>query len=623
MRYWPMCLLIAFLLSKPVLAAAVTVSTLDEPETRQQILANLAPKHPGTVSAFEEISTKSRPFVIFIPGILGSGLKVKDTDEVIWGKSQLTNVPNIARKLAFCADVEIDPYILNEFEIAGGPTNQPVYGEWLTRLKEATATVGAEYKIFAYDWREDIKKIATKFDDFIKRIGVDKLRKRPVIFVAHSMGGLVLSWWYHNHFLKMDDDRKFAIAKTMFLGTPHAGAASMMKVLMLGYERNWPNPFLSFFADYKKHFVKALNRVAHTFPSLYQLLPHPDEKFIRYDDGKGDPILENHFDINIWIKYKLLSRSLADKSYCQDSMNDRNNLLKAGKKFYDDLYILYDKQGVMPRASYYFSQIENSTPSLLEIDGNYEREWKNGVGDERVVPRSATFPSMLYSKGDPHTLAYESEVHGGLLNNRSFVGDFEFLLNGFISRRDQAIFRLSRDPQFQELKMVLEELSVVFLFPEEATSKKGNDASKKIASVVRDFRKLEYQEVFKHNLKILNKGEPIQLTSSRAGQLLFDLAWTWKNKNASKTRARRRQLYRLLASGKVAVPEAHRAEVSNGLVHMAIEDKNVDLGSSWQTFTQPLMLAKPEGKVQNELVKAFQNNTKWLNYRKGMVGFGR
>lgn len=614
MRCLLICLMILLFSGQAALGAKLSYpNTLDSQDIRQRLLASLKAKGSKAAEPLGEIEQRNRPFVVFVPGILGSGLLEEGSGDVLWGKSQLTNSDIIAKKLAFCSGVKVTPYVLKEFEIAGGLANAPVYGRWLDELRGAAETLGADYEIFPYDWRQNIRDIAERFQGFLKDIDSDKLLKRPVIIIAHSMGGLVVNWWHKIYRGILPNGKKINISRVMYLGTPHAGAPAMAKVLMLGYERSWPNPFISFFADYKKHFVKALNKVGHTFPSLYQLLPHPEEKFIKYF-GQDGVETKDHFKVDVWTGYNLLNKSPADSSICGDPTQDLERLLKEGKNFYDELYKDYATRDLMPRMTFYFSKLDNSTPQVLKVDANNKWEWIDDRGDERVLVRSAIFPYAKFDKGNPQALAYESEKHGDLLNNKGFVTTFVTILEIYQQRRDSQVFRLSEKAEFPELKVALKE--IYLSPPENLEALEADDADFKIASIKKEFQNSKlFKNILEHNLRVLAKGRSITLNSPEAGRLLFDTAWNWKFGKIAGADARRQQINRLLVSGVVSVPNSLRAEAGNSLIHMAIEKKNTQLSASWHSVVKPFIPAVPMGKASIELVKAFQNNTKWLQVR--------
>jgi len=97
--------------------------------------------------------------------------------------------------------------------------------------------------------------------------------------------------------------------------------------------------------------------------------------------------------------------------------------------------------------------------------------------------------------------------------------------------------------------------------------------------------------------------------------LLFNAAWNWNFGNISGADMRRGQINRLLISGVVPVRKARRAEAGNNLLYTAIKKKNTLLSASWHPIVKPFIPTDPKGKASNDLVKAFQSNTGWLQMR--------
>jgi hypothetical protein len=115
----------------------------------------------------------------------------------------------------------------------------------------------ANYLEFPYDWRRDNAVIARRLKALIDE-RLDRWRRSSteragakVIFIAHSMGGLICR--YYTEVLGGWENCRALIT----LGTPHRGSVSALESLSCGY----------------KNAVTDLTEVVRTFPSLYQLLP--------------------------------------------------------------------------------------------------------------------------------------------------------------------------------------------------------------------------------------------------------------------------------------------------------------------------------------------------------------
>lgn len=139
-----------------------------------------------------------------------------------------------------------------------------------------TPDPGANFFPFPYDWRRDNRASAAALKRFVDRQlpawrAHSGNKGAEVIFLAHSMGGLVaryyvewLGGWEHTR-------------RLITFGTPHRGSLNALDVLSNGFRISgggfkgvliglvqWKYPEL--FAD--------LTRMVRSFPSVYQLLPY-------------------------------------------------------------------------------------------------------------------------------------------------------------------------------------------------------------------------------------------------------------------------------------------------------------------------------------------------------------
>ncbi len=114
---------------------------------------------------------------------------------------------------------------------------------------------------FPYDFRRSVAHNAEVLDREIRR----RAQGRPVVLVAHSMGGLVAASWWAN----LSDG--IEVREIMTLGTPYRGATKALEVLVNGASaRGLPLP-------------GSFNRVLRGWDSVFDLLPH----WKAVEDGTG------------------------------------------------------------------------------------------------------------------------------------------------------------------------------------------------------------------------------------------------------------------------------------------------------------------------------------------------
>lgn len=208
--------------------------------------------------------SRSLPLVVVIPGIGGS--KLADASGTIVYRDGLGPLLSVIR----------DPSVLdpnNELRPVGliGPCSVICWqlitgydgllngiskglglspGRVVTageKLVDPDATVVA----VPYDFRRSVEHIANDLDRVVR----ERAQGRRVVLVAHSMGGLIASWWWA--FLSEGID----VDQIITLGTPFRGAAKAIDVLVNGMRIG---PYVP----------QAVTDMVRTWDSVFDLLPH-------------------------------------------------------------------------------------------------------------------------------------------------------------------------------------------------------------------------------------------------------------------------------------------------------------------------------------------------------------
>ncbi len=261
---------------------------------------------------------KGRLPVIVIPGLIGSELINKVTNDKVWfslgrAKDDDVRLPispdlkankdnlvpgDILRKIQIiklAPDVEIYQKLINSLVADGfteGKIDAPAAGD-------ATDT----FYVFAYDWRLDNVENA---QILIKKMdAIRAATKKPSLkfnVIAHSMGGLITRYiaLYGNSDLTERRTRPVWKGAQYFnsvslVASPNGGALSSLDSLLNGF---------SLFGNGKINlpFVQNLSRYdLFTIPSIYQLLPHTGK--VRAFDENLRPIKINIYDPAVWEKY--------------------------------------------------------------------------------------------------------------------------------------------------------------------------------------------------------------------------------------------------------------------------------------------------------------------------------
>lgn len=148
------------------------------------------------------------------------------------------------------------------------------------------------YYRFQYDWRRDNSSTAAALDQLVEQIRKD--HGKPdlrVDIIAHSMGGLVTRYWLRYGSVDVLNDNEFPVnnrggnkaRKVILVGTPNLGSTSALQQLLEG-------------ADFGVNEIDP--EILMSFPSAYQLLPHPIVNAVLGNSGK--PLPRDIFDIDIW-----------------------------------------------------------------------------------------------------------------------------------------------------------------------------------------------------------------------------------------------------------------------------------------------------------------------------------
>lgn len=148
------------------------------------------------------------------------------------------------------------------------------------------------YYRFTYDWRQDNHQTAAQLNALVDQIRIDHGNDTlQVDIVAHSMGGLVTRYWLRYGNTDVLNSNDFPInnegadkaRKVILVGTPNLGSTSALQQILVG-------------ADFTVNDVAP--EVLLSFPSAYQLLPHPIVDAVLGSNGR--PLERDIYDINVW-----------------------------------------------------------------------------------------------------------------------------------------------------------------------------------------------------------------------------------------------------------------------------------------------------------------------------------
>lgn len=194
--------------------------------------------------------------VVFVPGIMGSELRLKQSNKKVWPPKIIETIGGYDR-----IDELMDPALEATKPIVKVGHFFAVYKCILDDIKECGYTSaglnGRKFISFPYDWRLSNIETASKLAD---RLDAENAFSE-IILIGHSMGGLVLRLLIESgEFIGRDWFSK--INKLITYGTPHNGAAAALEQVSVGAKTLGVS-------------ARNIRKLASDprYPSAYQLVP--------------------------------------------------------------------------------------------------------------------------------------------------------------------------------------------------------------------------------------------------------------------------------------------------------------------------------------------------------------
>ncbi len=366
--------------------------------------------------------------LVFIPGILGSKLYASNGDEV-WGSQNLADsrlyYDGKTKLVARFFDKPDLPWLFKSFGTS-------IYGDALINLSDSNDIKRDDVLRFSYDWRQSNVVSSNDLNSFLCQ-NREKFEGADVLFVAHSMGGLVLKNWFINFYdkgISCDggaDASWLKVKHVYFAGTPHLGAAKALAALFGKYSL-----FDNWFA--RAVLSDGIKENGYSFDSFYELLPVQNyatcvgvgglPTAVAHEAGNA---FDDIFSIDFMEKYNLpivpqLDRAAFRKSRLRDSINTIGARACALAR-YD-----FPKLGIQHVTVFEGGnpQDTNAKDTIIAIDPD-SGDPRKGVGDGTVSKESADWAGVI---NDPSLVDYATESHMKIMNTpdykKKIQGDIHF-----------------------------------------------------------------------------------------------------------------------------------------------------------------------------------------------------
>ena len=192
----------------------------------------------------------ARPVVVVLPGIMGSSLSLNGRP--VW----------IDYGALFSGG--LSKLALDQPGVAPTSPVESFYGKLIEYLKDSHEVIP-----FAYDWRQSLANEADRLHEKLEPIVAGAVAaRRPVRFLAHSMGGLLARCLFARHPKLWQDVRNVDGSRLVMLGTPNQGSFRIIE-LLTGHARFFQ--MLALF-DITANQTELL-KIISNFPGVLQLLP--------------------------------------------------------------------------------------------------------------------------------------------------------------------------------------------------------------------------------------------------------------------------------------------------------------------------------------------------------------
>ena len=215
---------------------------------------------PTEVSLFSPRTDPNLPEIVFLHGIRGSHLAGGDgLVSRLWFNPLAFVAGNLAKKLTLSGDGITDAQPGSRL-VADGHIR---YG--YERAARSWRLQGFVVHSFAFDWRKGVAHAADRLHLFLSNLQLERPGGKPMVLVAHSMGGLVAALYAQRH-----PEWRDCIGQAVLIGSPLRGSFSPIETVL------GTDPFVKKLARLcRNDDLQDLRRMAGSMPGLLDMLPDP------------------------------------------------------------------------------------------------------------------------------------------------------------------------------------------------------------------------------------------------------------------------------------------------------------------------------------------------------------
>lgn len=397
--------------------------------------------------SIEEYLTRirSRMFLVFVPGILGSTISVNGT--MAWGKSfppTSKQLEKLALPSSLVDENSDNPSV--HVELLRSLDGRDVYGEAADRLRATAKKFGIEFIECPYDWRRDIRNAARVLEEqclqSVKGAGEGD-PPAAFIIVAHSMGGVVTWEWHSRYYRRYGEDEraKRRLRAVVVLGSPLLGGCEMLRMVRAGYvqpHKSWlrsPSDFWGRFKDwisstyienienrYTSYVTQDMRATLLTWPGAWELTPKHSVELrnhcIPLRKAGADPSddrVHSYYELSFWDTP--LGRDFRKMSGGFVPLPSHfDEVLKKAKEFRDNF-----DSGALDIPMFFFYSKSWNTPATFRFTGDKLVGGDKIVGDGRVSLESALGGTSSFQRWSMEV----PSVHGDIPKDKRFEWWFD------------------------------------------------------------------------------------------------------------------------------------------------------------------------------------------------------